>query len=258
MENQEKVLWYDKKGLVILLFILIFPVGLYGVWKSKSFGTAWKWGLTIFAMFCLVVYMGEKDKGTFKSYQNNNNSNVTQSAPPASVQPVKEPTIEELIIKAKSNEEFCKKLFKSGISYKIPHDILDKLDDYRRDYKDIAKYEGKDKKLDKALLSYKKAFIKLQNDGFHDARRVLSSLQAKLLWEKNIDVTLTGSNEDELAFIGGVFADRANIKTFHESLTKDENIFRDYRFKKIKYLWYKLDNDPTSFYVSSVDDEYID
>lgn len=44
--------WYDRKFTVIILIIIIFPVGLYGLWKSKVFSQKGKiaWTIGILAM----------------------------------------------------------------------------------------------------------------------------------------------------------------------------------------------------------------
>lgn len=39
--------WYDRKITVIVLAVVFFPVGLYGLWKGNTFSQKWKIGLTI-------------------------------------------------------------------------------------------------------------------------------------------------------------------------------------------------------------------
>ncbi len=53
--------WYDKKGLVILLCVIFFPVGLYGLWKNQSISKGWKIGVTIFWGLVVLGNMGNKN-----------------------------------------------------------------------------------------------------------------------------------------------------------------------------------------------------
>ena len=45
--------WYDKTWLVVVLCIVLFPVGLYALWKNDSISKGWKIGVT--AVFALIV-----------------------------------------------------------------------------------------------------------------------------------------------------------------------------------------------------------
>jgi hypothetical protein len=35
MDDTEKNKWYDKTGIVLLLVLCFFPIGLYGLWKTQ-------------------------------------------------------------------------------------------------------------------------------------------------------------------------------------------------------------------------------
>lgn len=80
----------------------------------------------------------------------------------------------------------------------------------------------------KALASQKKKFPLLRKDYFTFIKNGL--------WEKDIDVALSGSGNTILTFTGGWFAKNRNIKEFNENLYE---MLRLLRFQKTQYRWYK-------------------
>ena len=54
--NTAKKHWYDSTALVIILTIILFPVGLYGLYKNTVLQTKTKW--TIFAVFAVLLIIG--------------------------------------------------------------------------------------------------------------------------------------------------------------------------------------------------------
>ena len=67
MEQQEQKIgqvWYEKKTIVILLLIFIFPVGLYGLWKGTLFPGKARWIITLVGCLLFLSVLGNsKDKG---------------------------------------------------------------------------------------------------------------------------------------------------------------------------------------------------
>ncbi|MES2486166.1 MAG: DUF4352 domain-containing protein [Bacteroidota bacterium] len=57
--------WYEKKGLLVFLCIVLFPVGIYGLWKNSSIKTVAKviWTFIILILFIAIIG-GDKDKDT--------------------------------------------------------------------------------------------------------------------------------------------------------------------------------------------------
>ncbi|MFZ4439690.1 MAG: SHOCT domain-containing protein [Syntrophales bacterium] len=47
--------WYDKKRLVLLLCIIVWPVGLFGLWKSNVFPKGWKAGVTLMVLLAIIM-----------------------------------------------------------------------------------------------------------------------------------------------------------------------------------------------------------
>lgn len=60
MTPQEK--WYDKTWLVILLYILFWPVGLFALWKSTKIKTAWKIVGSAFIALIVVIAVSDDPK----------------------------------------------------------------------------------------------------------------------------------------------------------------------------------------------------
>ena len=56
--------WYDKKGLVVLLCIVFFPVGLYALWMSRTIGKGWKIGVSVFFGLVVLSRIGDKEGGS--------------------------------------------------------------------------------------------------------------------------------------------------------------------------------------------------
>ena len=58
--TQTKPRWYDNKTVVVVWLILFCPVGLYALWKNRSFTVKTKWILTgVVVLVCLAVGVQE-------------------------------------------------------------------------------------------------------------------------------------------------------------------------------------------------------
>lgn len=77
MEESKK--WYDNKGIVALLCVLFFPVGLYALWKSRTISKGWKVGVTIVIGIFVVAALGEEDLSETTARSNSQNSTQTES-----------------------------------------------------------------------------------------------------------------------------------------------------------------------------------
>jgi hypothetical protein len=62
LEDSKK--WYDKTWLVVLLCIVVFPVGLFALWKNASISNGWKIGVSVFFALVIIANFGNsKDAG---------------------------------------------------------------------------------------------------------------------------------------------------------------------------------------------------
>lgn len=83
--------------------------------------------------------------------------------------------------------------------------------------------------LKKAEPLYRKQFAKIMDDK---------------LWEENIDVNITDTNNSTIWFIGGYFASNKNIKKFQEQIQDEVRLFG---FKKTCYKWIKHTDEYTYY-----------
>ncbi|MFH1886984.1 MAG: hypothetical protein ABIM40_09825 [Pseudomonadota bacterium] len=60
MNEVQKTAWYEKTGLLVILLIVFFPAGLYGVWKNSRFTTKTKGIITgvVAVVFIVVISSG--------------------------------------------------------------------------------------------------------------------------------------------------------------------------------------------------------
>ncbi len=47
--------WYDKTLWLVLWLILFWPVGIYGLFKSRAVGTGWKFGIASMWVVLIIV-----------------------------------------------------------------------------------------------------------------------------------------------------------------------------------------------------------
>ena len=71
--------WYDKTWLVIILCIIFFPAGLYGIWKNQSISKGWKIGVTVVIVLIVFAQLGKEDKGGSSTADNLSSSSNDQT-----------------------------------------------------------------------------------------------------------------------------------------------------------------------------------
>jgi hypothetical protein len=57
METATELKWYDKTWLIVLLCLLFWPVGIYGLWKSDVHSQGMKIGLTVLVVVMTIAYI---------------------------------------------------------------------------------------------------------------------------------------------------------------------------------------------------------
>lgn len=77
--------WYDKKWLVAVLCLFVFPVGLYALWKSSRVYKGWKIAWTIIILLSVYAALSKDQKGATASSANSSANG--QSAPDAAATP---------------------------------------------------------------------------------------------------------------------------------------------------------------------------
>lgn len=67
--------WYEYKELVVLLLILFFPIGLYGIWKNSQFSKKTKWIVTGLFGFFVLASAGHNNKTMEQSKKQTSQAN---------------------------------------------------------------------------------------------------------------------------------------------------------------------------------------
>jgi len=66
----DKKHWYDNNVLVIILSFVIFPIGLYGLWKNAKLKKSIKIIITVLVFFMCVGYASNQVKTPKEIVQN--------------------------------------------------------------------------------------------------------------------------------------------------------------------------------------------
>lgn len=88
---------------------------------------------------------------------------------------------------------------------------------------------------------------KIQAREFPILRKEYVNITNKLMWEHDIEVSIS-SNNSEINFTGGVFAANRNKKEFQENI---HSVLKQFRFKKANYRWFSGDRKNTYWNVYS-------
>ncbi|HRP90743.1 MAG TPA: hypothetical protein PKX92_11980 [Edaphocola sp.] len=117
--------------------------------------------------------------------------------------------------------------------------------------------EGKqstDKEVLKLTDELQKKVIASQQKNFPKLRAAYYKFIKNTLWEHDVDVNLSGSNNTTLKFTGAYFAANKNIKTTQEALHEMLTLLR---FKQTQYRWYKGEDEYTYYNIESPKDNEI-
>ena len=106
--------WYEKTWLIIILCIIIFPVGLYALWKNSSISKGWKIIVTIIISLIVLTNLGSKDKTSTSSKEipiaiETEQQNTIETTPVTNVEQDKADAEKEAVIqklKAKAKEDW--------------------------------------------------------------------------------------------------------------------------------------------------------
>ena len=114
----------------------------------------------------------------------------------------------------------------------------------------ITKYSNSSNPdLKNKITELKKYQSEYQIKFFPKMRKTFGEDLKEMLWRENIEVDISGKNNEILRITGGKFASNANKEDFTKSI---ENHLINLRFKRIYYKWFKYDEDGI-YYEFSVD-----
>jgi hypothetical protein len=100
--------WYEKTWLVVILCIIIFPVGLYALWKNSTISKGWKIGVTTVISILFIASLTADEKTSNENVKENNETEVVSESNEISTEKntnitaieeiKKEPKVKEAII----------------------------------------------------------------------------------------------------------------------------------------------------------------
>lgn len=108
----------------------------------------------------------------------------------------------------------------------------------------------------KLASTLRKKVLALQISEFPKMRKAYIDVVADKLWEENITVTAQGNGNTVVNITGGIFVNNKNKKQMQETLS---DVLKSFRFKQVRYRWYK-DEDEYTYYDLSVpkDNELVE
>lgn len=103
-----------------------------------------------------------------------------------------------------------------------------------------------DEKTKKLAKKLKEKVQHLQKTGFPKLRKRYTEIVKNLMWENDIDV-YSSNGGDILNLTGGIFVTNKNIKQIQETIDENMHLFR---FKQVRYRWYKGSDEFTYYDIS--------
>lgn len=100
----------------------------------------------------------------------------------------------------------------------------------------------------------KNKLIRKQKIWYPKYRKAYSNIMANKVWENDVYVTASGSNNTIFNLSGGIFAANKNIKDMQESIY---DILYSLRFKQSRYRWYKGADEFTYYTIDSKQDSEL-
>lgn len=93
-----------------------------------------------------------------------------------------------------------------------------------------------------------------QTQMFPLLRKNITDVWYSNLWDKDIDVTLEGYNNENISFTSSIFVRNKNKGDFYEGI---KYILYKYRFKEVRFRWYKDQSDYTFYSSKSKNDNQV-
>lgn len=251
--NTTKSSWYDNSTYLILACILLFPVGLYGIWKSKNVPIWAQLGYTGLLAYLLLgnPFSEKKPAGIKVTYTN-------QEVIEDSIdKPEPKPPIDRM---AKLREEIQTELdvLTSGYTPTArtkKEQIFLELSRFALWGKLINKGEkSDDKEAMKLAKRLATKLIQLQQREFPKLRKSYVNSIEHDLWRENIRISTKGSRNTTLELVGGTFASNRNIESYQTAFS---SVVKSLRFKRVNYKWIRNDSEYTYYTISSDPDGEI-
>lgn len=248
-ENGEEKPWYEKTGLVILLCVLFFPVGLYALWKNSTISKFWKFGITALIAIIIITNCGDDKKVDTATTENEAVTSETSEK----TETVSD--LETLKTKLKNNIKSLEKDDLTSSPLKSAQDFTIAVALFKAYAITINEAKpNKDKEVQSLISELEKKVVKSQIKNFPKLRKAYYEFLKEKLWENDVEVGISGKNNQRLIFTASYFAANKNIKSTQETLSEMLNYLH---FKQTQYRWYSGQDDFTYYDIESDNDNII-
>ena len=123
--------WYQNNAAIVLFLILIFPIGLYLMWKYGTWSSKTKWIITgiVFSIIIIGGVTNNSEKKIPQTNQVNKQGSVVATSKPvqATLIPSPQPTRDPSKI---TYDDAKKALFLAGFGYKLNLEKVENMDKY--------------------------------------------------------------------------------------------------------------------------------
>lgn len=285
MLNKSNIKWFDNRAILILLFFVFPPLGIYGILQHKTH--IWKKVIYILPfvaiLFSIIVALNSdyyeigikhyKKKEYLNAYNNlklvsaNDKNYIDATKKINEIKPIVDSI--RKIEETRGLDE--KKEAKSDVTSDEKNDINNQLEREinsikKEDYVFAKGNTVSELQMDLVLLgAYWKIIHDGENSGDTEAKKLANELKEKvvkiqsraypklrkkyievakgLLWEHDIDVYSSDGGK-VMNLTAGIFASNGNIKSTEEIIEENMKLFR---FKQVRYRWYKGDDEFTYY-----------
>ena len=253
-ENIEQK-WYNKTWVVVLLCIFFFPVGVYALWKNSSIKKGWKITVTILISLIVIAQFGDNSNSTKNNTQKDR---AEKNENPKSTEIINS----EALSKTDSLKEELKREITSFIK---PFDSSTYRGSVEALQIEIVLFsiwsniisEGQkntNNEVNKLASELKNKVVARQIKEFPEMRRNYGKVIAEKLWEENIEISTEGSKSEIINLTAGMFANNKNIAETQRTLIK---VLTQFRFKEVRYRWYKSASEFTYYKLESPKDNEL-
>jgi len=233
--STEELKWYQKKITIYLFLFFLFPIGVILLWNSDILTKKAKWISTAIFAILFVFIVTNNDPKSNKSKEDT--SVQTEPSNTSKIDTSLSAQLDREIISLK-NVDFSQ--YRKDQTSMVIGVVLFKT------YANLIKeaYNSKDSEnIRKAKLIEGKVKA-LQIKEFPKLRMAYYDNIQHGMWEQDIDVKISGKSNQNLEFVGAIFASNKNKQ---EAMNMAREIIENLRFKRVIFKWYK-DEDEYTYY----------
>lgn len=239
------------KDFGTFLMLVSFAIAIYGLFKDENRVLS----VGAIAIFILYVFLdlykfpnAQKLKAEYERTHSESADNQIQLAAQKKINDSIEFNVKPFKKMSQISDSLNKTDYKN-YKYYSAEDVLAVYNILKFATVAADKYEkSNNPKVVEEASKLRKLCMKKQKIVFPILRLAYAKVLNDVLWEDDIEVRFSGTT---ISFIGGKFAANRNIAEFHDLAWQP---LYKLRYKKVKYLWYKYDEDYTSYSLFSGSD----